>query len=78
MNTAIEWLPDSVPVPKLTGYGRTQRFVEGLRDKPGEWAKFPFEVHDVRTLLRKYPRRYPGTEWAVNTDGILTVRWIGT
>lgn len=72
--TALE---DAVPVVQFTGYGRAQRFVEELRQTPGDWKKYPHPINAIAAAISKNRHRYPGTEWAVDTDGELCARWIG-
>jgi hypothetical protein len=71
---------DLIPIHRPPRAGRVIVFIEAtLRTSPGEWSKYPhdFSALTARTIITKYPQRYPGTEWAFNRRGELLARWVG-
>jgi len=66
-----------VPVVRSRA-GRTQRWVESeLRTHPGEWLLYPQPVEKPQQAAYSYPRRHPGTRWAVESQGRLGAVWLG-
>lgn len=67
MNQHIEWGdPPSTP----TRYGEVTRFVDALRSRPGEWAKYPHHMTNASSVANNRIR-FSGTEWTSRkrTDG---------
>lgn len=61
------------------GKGVTQLFVRQLRERPGEWAKYP-RVLKVSGSTSPYRNNFPGTEWTerLMDDGVhVWARWVG-
>lgn len=60
----------------------TKKFVEKLKENPGEWALYPGTV-SASTTIYQYQRNHPGTEWesrpSEDEEGRyqLYARWIG-
>lgn len=73
----IEWC-DPPEAPKWSNRNRVQEFVNILRQRPGQWAKYPHPISasTTRQHARRHPARYPGTEW-VSRRGELYGRWVG-
>lgn len=71
----LEW---GDPPERKTMANRVQVFVELLRARPGEWAKYPHPItrETVKNHANRHPKRYPGTEWT-HRNGELYGRWIG-
>lgn len=69
-------MDEFIPAPPQAR-GRTQRFVDELREHPGEWRLYPYPVERPRQLRTQYPSAYPGTEWALDDEGRLGARWVG-
>ena len=82
MSADIVWEDPGVSHASTTR-GRVVRFVEALKSRPGEWAKYPHELSasSVGSSVTVNSGRFPGTEWTardVNTDAAaLYGRWIG-
>lgn len=75
----LEW---EEPPPVQVKYGRVQEFVDVLRTRPEQWARYPhpYSSGSVRYMVSKYPKRYVGTEWCsrrIEGELILYARWVG-
>lgn len=76
--TKIIW---EEPPPVTThATGKTQQFVEALKQRPGEWARYPgtYAQPSLGTVNKK---RFPGTEWTSRKQEdkryALWARWVG-
>lgn len=77
----MEWR--TPPVTKNGSPGQVRKFVEQLKQNPGEWAVY-CEDNAAKTghsKAQQYKKRYPGTEWLVRKEAngyTVFGRWIGT
>ena len=75
----IEWGAPPPPKPSggRHGQGRTQSFVDALKARPGEWAKYPKPLRSTSA----YRRNFRDVEWTSRkrADGKFDVwgRWVG-
>lgn len=80
-NQTIEWgaPPPWRPGGGKLGEGRTQQFVKALRERPGEWAKYPATFASAG--IAAYRKNFPQVEWTArkNSEGRHDMygRWIG-
>lgn len=77
----IQWgAPPPKRGPGRRNGGRTFRFVQVLKQRPGQWAKYPWKVKGSGTGVLN-AKRYAGTEWTTRSCGNgffeLYGRWIG-
>lgn len=76
----IVWAAPPDLIRGRTFAGKTKRFVEALKERPGEWALYPTTVSSASTASN-YKKQHPGTEWTSRTrpDGRadLYARWVG-
>jgi hypothetical protein len=80
VSTDIEWGPP--PAISAGGARNTKAigFVEALRGRPGEWARYPHSMKSG-TSTSTYRRNFPGTKWTARkrSDGRYDMYgcWIG-
>jgi hypothetical protein len=73
----IEWAePPALNPGRDRGSGITQRFVEELKTRHGEWAIYPGQIKNSHSLGR-YRQSFPGVEWRAR-QGTVYARWVGT
>jgi hypothetical protein len=70
------------PEPKNGSPFQVARFVDKLKDKPGEWGVYSTGniARTGHSKAQQYKKRYPGTEWVVRLedDGYTVFgRWVG-
>ena len=74
MNDEMQW-----ETPPSPGVGSRQQFVEQLKARPGEWARWPRIVSNA--VSSQNQREFPGTEWTQRRqpDGTIAIwgRWVG-
>lgn len=79
MNDGIVW-GDPPLSSKGRNHGETKKFVGALKNRPGEWAKYPHTVKSPSTATHNR-RRFPGTDWTTRgrPDGQFDVygRYVG-
>lgn len=74
MSVELQWgLPPGRPVANYRG--RTQGFVALLKERPGEWAVYPYAV-GRGTSSSIYAKVHVGTQWCRRGEH-LYARWIG-
>ena len=75
----MQWETPPRPTRKTGTPGEQMLFVEQLKARPGEWARWPNPVPNGRSARNKMA--FPGTEWAQRKqpDGTLAMwaRWVG-
>jgi hypothetical protein len=70
------------PPPNQRQPGRTLRFVELLKTRPGEWGLYPMTASSPASATNN-KKRFPGTEWkarkSLDEPGRFRLygRWVG-
>lgn len=74
----ITW--EEPPPPANGKWGKTQHFVEALKQRPGQWARYPGSYKQGASVTVNRTR-FPGTEWTARKqpDGSYHIwgRWVG-
>lgn len=75
--TEVEWGDPPIGQKRI---GELKAFVEALRSRPGEWAKYPHPMANGRSGPSNR-KAYPGTQWTSRRreDGTVDMygRWVG-